>query len=104
MAIKNDVLDEAFRTKSYHARNRRYAELNAGQVKFHDPENVVLMSEEIQKLFSIIERRLMPHEREAITQRYCLDRDIGEAAEAMCIDKRSFSHYLCTGLKKTTKI
>ena len=28
--IKNDVLDEAFRTKSYHARNQRYAELHTG--------------------------------------------------------------------------
>ena len=46
----------------------RHAELHAEQVKFHDPEDTALMSEEIQKLFSIIERRLMPHEREAVIQ------------------------------------
>ena len=100
MAVKNDVLDEAFRAKSYRARNQNYAELHTEQIKFHDPQNIVILSEETQKLFSIIERRLMPHEREAVIQRYRLDRGNDEAAEAMCISRRSFSHYLCTGLKK----
>lgn len=100
MAVKNDVLDETFRTKNYRARNQKYAELHTEQVKYHNPENIVIVSEEIQKLFSIIERRLMPHEREAVIQRYRFDRDNDEAAEAMYISRRSFSHYLCTGLKK----
>lgn len=100
IAVKNDVLDEAFRTRNYQNRNRRYAALHSEQGKNHNPENVVSLSEEIQKLFSIIERRLMPHEREAVIQRYHFDRDNNEAAEAMSVNKRSFSHYLSTGLKK----
>jgi len=102
-AIKNDVLDEIFRTKSYHTRNRRYVEMHTEQVKFLDPEDAAILSEEIQKLLSIIERRLMPHEREAVIQRYRLNRNNNEAAEAMHIDRRSFSHYLCTGLKKVRR-
>ncbi len=103
MAVKNDVLDEAFQTRSYHTRNRKYAELHTKQVKFHNPQDVAILSEEIRKLFSIIERQLMPHEREAIIQRYQIGRDNHEAAEAMHIDRRSFSHYLCTGLKNVRR-
>lgn len=99
-AIKNDVLDAAFRTKSYHVRNQRYAELRMNYIKLHNPEDIVVEAETIQNLFDIIEEQLMPHEAEAIIQRYCYDQDIGEAAEVMSINKRSFSHYLCTGLKK----
>lgn len=72
MAVKNDVLDEAFQTKSYRARDRRYAELHTGQVRFHDPEDAAIMSEEIQNLFAIIERQLMPHEKKQL----CNDTDL----------------------------
>jgi len=99
-AVKNDVLDEAIRTKNYRIRNQKYAELHTEQVRYRNPEDVVILSEEIQKLFNIVERRLMPHEREAVIQLYRFDRDNNEAAEAMCINRRSFSRYLCTGLKK----
>ena len=102
-AVKNDILDKALQTKSYHARNQRCAELHMGYIKFHSPEDIVIKAETIQQLFNIIEQKLMPHEAEAVTQKFCFDRDDSHAAEAMGIKRRTFSRYLCTGLKKIRK-
>ncbi|GAI93598.1 unnamed protein product [marine sediment metagenome] len=102
-AVKNDILEKALQTKSYRARNQKYAELYTDRLKWDTPEDIVIQTEEIQRLFDIVESRLMPHEAEAVIQHYRYDRDTGEAAKATGINKRSFSHYLCTGLKKIRK-
>ncbi|GAH12170.1 unnamed protein product, partial [marine sediment metagenome] len=103
-AVKNDVLDAAFQTKSYRARNQKYAELYTDRPKCDTPENIVIQAEEIQRLFDIVENQLMQHEAEAVIQRYHYGRSTSEAAQAMNINKRSFSHYICTGLKKVRRV
>lgn len=103
-AVKNDVIDAAFQTKNYYARNKRYAESHKDHIPFHNPEDIVIMAETMQNLFGIIEKQLYHHEAEAITQKFRFDWDDGKAADAMGINKRSFSHYLCTGLKKARQI
>ena len=103
-AVKNDILDEVVKIKNYHARNQRYVKLQMSYVKFHDPENTVIEAETIQQLFEIIEKRLFPHEAEAVTQKFSFDRDYRHAAEIMGINRRSFLHYLCTGLKKVRQL
>ena len=99
-AIKNDVIDTALRTKSYHTRNKKYAESHKDHVPFRNPEDIVIQAETMQNLFENIEEQLYHHEAEAIIQKLRFDWDNDKAAEAMGINKRSFSHYLCTGLKK----
>ncbi|MCK4784369.1 MAG: RNA polymerase sigma factor [Desulfobacteraceae bacterium] len=103
-AAINDVIDAARRTKSYQARIHRYAEYRKYSIIHEDPENIVLQAEERQKMIQLIERQLPPREAEAVLQRYGHDCDIGNAAKRMRVTKRTFSRYLCIGLKKIRQI
>ncbi len=103
-AVKNDVLDAAYQRKSYHLRNRKYAEMHLYRLKYDTPDDIASHAEEIRLLFDIVEDQLLHHEAEAITQKYRHDRDAGETAEAMGINRRSVSCYLCTGLRKLRKL
>ena len=104
ISVKNDVLDAAYKTKSCHLRNRKYAEMYKDSRKSDTPEGIASHTEEIRQLFDIVEDQLLQHETEAIIQKYRHDRDTAEIAEAMNINKRSVSCYLCTGLRKLRKI
>ena len=99
-SIKNDVLDNAIQTKSFHLRNHKYAQLHARHFEFPAPDEIAIYAEDIRQLFDIVENQLPQHESKAIIQKFRHGRDTHEAAEAMGINKRSFSHCLCTGLKK----
>lgn len=99
-AVKNDIIDAVRRCRSYDTRNQKYADLHMNHVRYALPEDTVIRTEEIDNLFNVIEEQLRPHEATAITQRYRYGRDIGEGACAMQINKRTFSRYICTGLKK----
>ena len=99
-AAKNDVLDAACKTKSYHLRNRRYARMHMDRFETPAPDDLAVHAEDIRQLFGVVKKQLVQHEAEAIIQKYHHDRDTSEAADAMNIHKRSFSHYLCTGMKR----
>ncbi len=103
-AVKNDVLDAAYQRKSYHLRNRKYAEMYSYRLKYDTPDDIASHAEEIRLLFDIVENQLLQHEAEAIIQKCRHDRDAGETAEAMGINRRSVSCYLCTGLRKLRKL
>ena len=103
-AVKNDVLDAAYQRKSYHLRNRKYTEIHSYRLKYDTPNDIASHAEEIRLLFDIVEDQLLHHEAKAITQKYRHDRDAGETAEAMGINRRSVSCYLCTGLRKLRKL
>ena len=99
-AVKNDVIDLALQTKSYHLRNRKYSQMHTGRFKSPTSSDLAIHAEDIRQLFDIVEKQLVHHEAEAIIQKYRHGRDTGEAAKALGINKRSFSHYLCTSLRK----
>jgi len=99
-AIRNDVIDAAIKNRCRRAREQRYAKMHMVRVRYDNPEDTVTMCDTVQRIFEIIEDNLNTHEARAIMERYRYNRDDGEAAEAMGITRRSFSHYLCTGLKK----
>lgn len=96
----NDVIDAARRTKSYRARIHRYAEYRKYSIIHEDPQNIVIQAEERQKMIQLIERQLPPREAEAVIKRYGRDISISDAAREMHVNKRTFSRYLCLGLKK----
>ena len=102
-AVKNDVLDGAFQTKSRYLRNRKYAQMHTDRFKSPAPDDLAIHAEDIRQLFEVVDKQLIHHEAEAIIQKYRYDRDTSEAAEEMNISKRSFSHYLCTSLRKLRK-
>jgi RNA polymerase sigma factor (sigma-70 family) len=102
-AVTNDVIDAVRRTKSYRDRIHRSAEYRKYSIVYEDPQNIVIQAEERQKMFQLIERLLPPREAEAVIERYGYDRSIGDASTRMHVNKRTFSRYLCMGLKKIRK-
>ena len=99
-AVKNDVLDAVAQTKASRTRNQKYARLHIDDVRYHNPVDIVIMHDQVSLLLSTFDKQLMPCEAQAIKQRYLYDQDIDEAAQVMRINRRSFSRYLCTALKK----
>lgn len=99
-AIRNDVIDAAIKRRCHRTREQRYAEMYMVSIRYDDPEDTVTMCDVIQHIFEIIENKLPAHEARALIEKYRYNRDDGEAARIMGITRRSFSHYLCTGLKK----
>jgi len=102
--IKNDVTDAARRTKSYHARIDRYARRQPELVVRDYPHDILARAEETHRIFQLVEKHLPHHEAEAVIQRYRYDKDTGDAAEAMGVNKRTFSRYLCMGLQKMRQL
>lgn len=72
-------------------------------IRYDDPEETVTMCNTIQRIFEIIEDKLPAHEAKALIEKYRYNRDDDEAARIMGIARRSFSHYLCTGLKRARR-
>lgn len=99
-AIRNDIIDYEVKRKCCRVREQKYVELRMVNIKYDNPEDTVTANDAIQNLFNIVEHKLPAHEAEAIIQKYRYDRNIDEAAMIMGINERSFSRYLCTGLKK----
>jgi RNA polymerase sigma factor (sigma-70 family) len=99
-AIMNDIRDRARRAEGYQARIRKYAEFRKYSVIEEQAQVIVARDEEHQKMVQLIERQLPHYEAEAIILRYCHDKNIRDAAEKMRVNKRTFSVYLCGGLKK----
>ena len=102
-AIRNDVIDSAIKNKCRRIREQKYAKMRMVNIKYDNPEDTVSMCDTIQHIFDIVEDRLPAHEARVIKEKYHYGRDDDEAAEIMGITRRSFSHYLCTGLKKVRR-
>jgi len=103
-AIKNDVLDSVRRNKSYRARILKYSVCQRQTFVQHDVPDTVIKTEEISKIFELIDKHLPHHEAKAIKERYYRGRSMEEVADEMNINKRSLSRYLCTGIKKLRKL
>ncbi|MHC4397183.1 MAG: sigma-70 family RNA polymerase sigma factor [Planctomycetota bacterium] len=102
-AIRNDVIDSAIKNRCRRVREQKYTEMSMVSTRYDDPKDTVTMCDVIQHIFEIIEDRLPAHEARALIEKYRYNRDDGEAARIMGITRRSFSHYLCTGLKKARR-
>ena len=95
-----DLVKDAFRrTDCYHAMIRRYAEHRVRRIEKR-PENVVIETEETNKMFESIKKRLPPPQALAVTLRYRDSCDTGEVAEKMHVKPRSVSRYVSAGLEK----
>lgn len=102
-AIRNDVIDTTIKRRCRRVREQKYAEMYMVNIRYNDPEDTVTMCDTIQHIFKIIEDKLPAHEARALIEKYRYNRDDGEAARIMGITRRSFSHYLCTGLKRVRR-
>ena len=82
----------------YQVKIRRYNEIKSKQSGTSDKE--VDLSENVQKIFSLIENHLSKTEGRAIALRYKKQYAIEEVAKEMNIKPRSASRYISVGLKK----
>ena len=77
--------------------------MHKDRFKTKTPDDIVSCAEVLCQIFDIVKDQLLQHEREAIIQKYCYDKNTVEMADSMGINRRSVSCYLCTGLKKIRK-
>lgn len=97
--ISNMVRDAFRRIEHYQTRIYRYARWHRRTVE-NSPEDVLIETEEVEKMFALIERHLPRKEALAVTLRYRDNCDTGEVADKMGVEPRSVSRYVSVGLKK----
>ncbi|MHC4647787.1 MAG: RNA polymerase sigma factor [Planctomycetota bacterium] len=103
-AVINDVLDATRRVKGYQARLARYSECLIYDQFEEDPETVALRVEGMDRIFELIKEQLPRHQAEAVLCRYQDGSSNWDAAKKMNVRQRTFSRYLCMGLKKLRKL
>jgi RNA polymerase sigma factor (sigma-70 family) len=99
-----DNIKDAFRRiERYQMRLHRYAERRRGIID-DLPENDLIETEEIEKMFDLIHRHLPKNEAEAMEQRYKHNCNINETAAKMGVKPKSVSRYLSAGAKKLRQV
>jgi RNA polymerase sigma factor (sigma-70 family) len=98
--ICNDVVDAARRAKKYQARMERYAEYRKYSTIKDDIENTLIRTEEMNKIFKLIETRLRRSRAQAIVLRYMNHYKIQEIAERMNVNSGTARRYISVGLRK----
>ena len=99
-----DNIKDAFRRiERYQKRLHRYAE-HRRHINEDRPENELIETEEIDKMFELICRHLPKNEAKAMALRYRHNYNIRETAGKMGVKSRSVSRYLSTGAKKLRQV
>ena len=98
--ITHSVFDAVHRLKNYQQKLDRYYRNVNLPVNGCPPESASIETEETDRIFEVIERRLCPREAEAVALRYKSDYSIEEIADAMNVDRRSVSRYIAVSLRK----
>jgi RNA polymerase sigma factor (sigma-70 family) len=98
--VTNDVIDAARRIKRRQDRIRRCGECSDLRATQEPPCETLIRFEDIRNLFQLIERRLRPHEAEAVIHDCIYGHNADNGAKEMGVERRTFSRYLCIGLKK----
>lgn len=103
-AIQNDAIDTARRRKSYQDLISRYANDPQHITIQEDVQSMVIKAEDAQRTAQTIKRHLRHHEAQAIIKRYGYNYSDHDITKTMRIKKRTFSRYVCTGLKKLRQL
>lgn len=98
--ICNDVVDAARRVKKYQARMERYAVRLKYSTVEDGIEDTLIRTEEINKIFKLIETRLRRSRAQAVVLRYRNHYKIQEVAERMNVNSRTARRYISVGLRK----
>lgn len=99
-AISNDIVDAARRVEKYQTRMHKYAECLNYSINKSTPENAIIETEQINKMFKLIEGCLPHSEARAIALRYRHNYSIKEVAEEIHVNRRTVSRYISAGLSK----
>jgi RNA polymerase sigma factor (sigma-70 family) len=98
--IYNDVIDAARRVKKYQTRMERYAECRKYSTVEDGIEDTLIRTEEMNKIFKLIETRLRRSRAQAVVLRYRNHYKIQEVAERMNVNSRTARRYISVGLRK----
>jgi RNA polymerase sigma factor (sigma-70 family) len=101
--VYDNIKDVFRRIERYKKRVHRYAEHRRGIIEDR-PENGLIETEEIEKMFELIHKHLPKNEANAMEQRYKHNRSINETAAKMGVKPKSVSRYLSAGAKKLRQI
>lgn len=105
-AIINDIIDSKRRIQDYQVTMQRLKKIvakNQMQQGAINEKNLI-EREEIAKLFIKIKTKLPQPEADAILNYYAFRKNISAGANKMKVDVRTFSRYVCVGLKKFRQI
>ncbi len=103
-AIMNDCFDAVRRIEKYQDKIQRYAKYVENSINLNPPENALIIREETEKMFRLIEEHLPSSESQAINMKYKDKLSVAEAAKEMAVKKRSISKYIAVGLNKLRRI
>ena len=103
-AVTNDIINAAQRVENYQNKMLKYAKRFNYPINKKTPEDVVIESEETNKMFELIEMRLRRSEAQAITFRYRNNYSIKEVAIRMNVNSSSVRKYIYVGLRKIRQL
>jgi RNA polymerase sigma factor (sigma-70 family) len=103
-AITNDIINAVQRAENYQNKMLKYAKRFNHSINKKTPEDVVIKSEETNKMFELIEMRLRRSEAQAITFRYRNNYNIKEVAMRMNVNSSSVRKYIYVGLSKIRQL
>lgn len=99
-AIINDIIDSIRRKDRYQAKLQRYCDKMANSSPIGNPEKELIDKEEIDKVFSVIQRKLRDSEADAVTLKYMENYTIRDIASEMSINNTAAWKYVTRGLEK----
>ena len=103
-AVTNDIINAAQRAENYQNKMLRYSKRFNYPIYKKTPEQVVIDTEETNKMFELIEKRLRRSEAQAITLRYKNNYHIKEVAMKMNVSSGSIRKYIYVGLSKIRQL
>lgn len=103
-AITNDIINAVQRAENYQNKMLKYAKRFNHSINKKTPEDVVIESEETNRMFELIEMRLRRSEAQAITFRYRNNNNIKEVAMRMNVNSRTVRKYIYVGLSKIRQL
>jgi len=105
-AINNDIKDQYRKARTYRSHKCSYQHFRKREhrSKLEDPANQIEYKDLLQHIEMKISRHLPEHEANTVTQKLLLGNSVTEGSDNLNIQKRSYSRYLCTGLKRLRKL
>ena len=98
-AITHDIADAMRRMNAYRVRLEEYSEQPENSVNISKSANAFTYDKDVDRVLELIEKRLPSSQSKAVILSYKHGYEIKEIAEAMRVDSRSVSRYICLGLR-----
>jgi RNA polymerase sigma factor (sigma-70 family) len=99
-AIVNDIIDSIRRKDRYQSKLQRYCDKMVNSSPIENPEKELIDKEEMDKVFSVIQRKLQDSEADAVTLKYMKNYTIRDIAAEMSINNTAAWKHVAKGLEK----